>query len=277
MIDGGLLTRASSLRADRVPFVLATVVRVERPASAKPGDCALVLADGTLYGFAGGECAEATVRSEAVARLAAGESVLLRITPGAGAPVLGDGLVVVPNHCLSGGTIDIFLEVMRPPMLVLVYGETPIARALVDVARAAGFDARPNPTAPEAETGAHGCDNQPLLTGWLSQPAGPVPAAVVVASHGGEEAGMLRAALDAGVAYVGLVASRKRGAAVAESLELTEAERERFHTPAGLDIGAHGPGQIAVSILAEIVAVVPDSPFREDSPFPGGQPPGPPD
>src|SRR5579872_4218660 len=126
MIDGGLLSRAASLRTDRVPFVVATVVRVERPASAKPGDCALVLADGTLYGFAGGECAEATVRSEAASRLTTGESVLLRITPGAGAPVLGDGLVVVPNHCLSGGTIDVFLEVVRPPMLILIYGETPI-------------------------------------------------------------------------------------------------------------------------------------------------------
>jgi len=272
MIDGGLLSRAASLRTDRVPFVVATVVRVERPASAKPGDCALVLADGTLYGFAGGECAEATVRSEAASRLTTGESVLLRITPGAGAPVLGDGLVVVPNHCLSGGTIDVFLEVVRPPMLILIYGETPIARALVAVGSAAGWDARAVVRAGAADE----CGNQPPITGWLSQPAAAIPAAVVVASHGGDEGALLRAALDSGVPYVGLVASRKRGAAVAESLELTEAERERFHTPAGLDIGAHGPGQIAVSILAEIVAVVPGS-HLTGSHLPGGQSPERPD
>jgi len=246
MIRTELLSRADSLLSRREPFVLATVVRVERPASAKPGDCALVQADGTLYGFAGGECAEATVRSQAAAQLAAGESILLRITPGAGSVVSSDGLVTVPNHCLSGGTIDVFLEVVRPPMLILIYGDTPIARALRDVARAAGWDAPPSPGAGLA-------------------------AAVVVASHGGDEVAVLRAALDAGVPYVGLVASRKRGASVAESLELTEAERERFHTPAGLDIGAHGPGQIAVSILAEIVAVIPDSYLL------GGQPPVPPD
>lgn len=246
MIPAALLARAGSLREDRVPYVLATVVRVERPASAKPGDTALVLADGTIHGFVGGECAEATVRAEATARLAAGESILLRITPGAGAPVLGDGLVVVPNHCLSGGTIDVFLEVVRPAALLLVYGDTPIARALVSVGAAAGWDARPYP-----------------------QP--DKPAAVVVASHGGDETAVLRAALDAQVPYVGLVASRKRGAAVAESLELTEAERERFRTPAGLDIGAHGSGQIAVSILAEIVAA------HQGGAEPGGQPPEPPD
>jgi xanthine dehydrogenase accessory factor len=250
VIRAELLERAAALRAQRVPFVAATVVRVERPASAKPGDCALVLPDDALYGFVGGECAEATVRSQAAAQLSAGESVLLRITPGAGSPVIADGLVTVPNHCLSGGTIDVFLEVVKPPMLVLVYGETPIAHSLAEVGRAAGWEVR-------AASSPADCANRPPITGPLPQPAGPV--AVVVASHGGDEVPVLHEALRAGVPYVGLVASRKRGAAIADSLQLDEEQRERFHTPAGLDIGAHRPGEIAVSILAEIVAVVPES------------------
>jgi xanthine dehydrogenase accessory factor len=176
-----LLDRAGELRARRVPFVVATVVRVERPASAKAGDCALVLPDGSIEGFVGGACSESTVRVQGLRQLAVGDSALLRIqprgaaVPGGGAP----GIVTVPNPCLSGGTLDIFLEVMRPPMLVHVFGETPVARALAEVGRAAGWDVR--------------------LT---DDPGAPVPmdaGAVVVASQGGDEVPLLAAALKAGV------------------------------------------------------------------------------
>ncbi|MBV9450563.1 MAG: XdhC family protein [Streptosporangiaceae bacterium] len=237
MIRGELLERAGELRARRVPFVVATVVRVERPASAKPGDCALVLPDGTLEGFVGGACSESTVRTQGLRQLTTGDSTLLRIQPQGVAISGGEapGIVTVPNPCLSGGTLDIFLEVMRPPMLVHVFGETPVARALAEVGRGAGWDVQPT-----------------------DDPHVPVAAdagAVVVASQGGDEVAVLAAALKSGVPYVGLVASRKRGASVAESLELDEAQRERFHTPAGLDIGAHTPAEIAISILAEIISV----------------------
>src|SRR3954454_19342871 len=109
-----LLARADRLRAERTPFVLATVVRAERPTSAKAGDRAILLADGTIDGFVGGACAESTVRLEGLRLLDDGASTLLRITPSAG-PVVGaavEGLVVVNNDCLSGGTLDIFLEAM---------------------------------------------------------------------------------------------------------------------------------------------------------------------
>jgi xanthine dehydrogenase accessory factor len=83
-VRADLLARVDGLRTRRTPFVLATVVRAERPTSAKPGDCAVVTADGTLDGFVGGVCAESTVRVESLRLLAAGESELLRITPDAG-------------------------------------------------------------------------------------------------------------------------------------------------------------------------------------------------
>ena len=242
MIRADLLERASELRARRTPFVVATVVRVQRPASAKPGDSALLLPDGAIEGFVGGTCSETTVRAQGLRQLAAGQSTLLRITPGEpGAPdapgtTAGpEGIVTVPNPCLSGGTLDIFLEVVRPPVLVQVFGETPVARSLAALGREAGWDMR-----------------------LITDPAAGVPAdasAVVVASHGGDEMPVLAAALRADVGYVGLVASRRRGASVAETLELDDEQAERFHTPAGLDIGARTPGEIAVSILAEIVSV----------------------
>ena len=136
---------------------------------------------------------------------------------------------------MSGGALDIFLEVMRPPALVHVYGDTPVARALAAVGSAAGADVRTTTDA------------------GVAIPADAT--AVVVASQGGDEHRVLTSALRAGVPYIGLVASRRRGAAVLDALGLDASERARVHTPAGLDIGAQSPGEVALSIMAEIVAV----------------------
>ncbi len=225
--------RLDDLRFDRTPFVLATVVRAERPTSAKPGDRALVLPDGSMEGFVGGTCAESTVRLQGLRLLATGESTLLRITPSAESETVAEGLVTVGNPCLSGGSLDIFLEAVLPPMLVHVHGDAPVARALVDIGRACGHDVR----SPE--------------------PGADVPAdlgALVVASHGRDEEAVLEAALRAEVPYVGLVASRRRGQAVLASLDVGDEQRARVHTPAGLDIGARTPAEVAVSVYAEVIS-----------------------
>ena len=111
--------RAAELEHARVPFVHARVVLAERPTSAKPGDEALVLADGTMEGFVGGTCAESTVRAQAMALLDSQESLLLRITPTP--EPSSPGKLTVHNPCLSGGTLEIFLEPVVPaPRLVVV-------------------------------------------------------------------------------------------------------------------------------------------------------------
>src|SRR5206468_176013 len=135
-----LLLRAQHLRAERTPFVLATVVRAQRPTSAKAGDSALVLPDGTLDGFVGGTCAEATVRTQGLRLLRSGESTLLRITPEPADAEPGEGVVAVANPCLSGGSLEIFLEAVLPPPLVRVFGDAPVARALVGVGAAVGYE-----------------------------------------------------------------------------------------------------------------------------------------
>jgi xanthine dehydrogenase accessory factor len=225
------------LRMARRPFVRVTVISAERPTSAKPGDTAVVLQDGTIVGFVGGVCAETSVRTQALRSLETGESVVLRITPDAAAGPVPEpdrpGHVTVANPCLSGGTLEVFLEPELPPVLVHVFGDAPIGRALVEVGQAAGWDMRP-----------------------VTDPSVPIPtdaAAVVVASHGRHEEEVLAAALSVGVPYVGLVASRRRGSAVATALRA----RGRVRTPAGFDIGARSPGEVALSILAEIVSVRP--------------------
>jgi xanthine dehydrogenase accessory factor len=250
-----LLARADRLRAERTPFVLATVVRAQRPTSAKAGDRAIVMSDGTIEGFVGGVCAESTVRLEGLRLLEAGSSTLLRITPTeadpAPPPDEPEGMLVVANPCLSGGTLDIFMESVLPAALVHVFGDAPIAHALVTIAEAAGYAV--------------------TATTDPAQAIAPDATAVVVASHGRDEQAVLSAALMAGVPYVGLVASRRRGAAVLAELGLPDVMREKVRTPAGLDIGAHTPLEVAISIVAELVSV--RSSLR---PPPAPEPPTPP-
>ena len=231
--------RAAELRADRVPFVHATVVFAERPTSAKPGAEAVVYPDGTIEGFVGGTCAESTVRAQSLALLDSGEPLLLRITASEEpTSAVVDNKLTVHNPCLSGGTLEIFLEPVVPAPLFVVRGDSPIAAALAALADRVGYHVT-------TRGGAEAPDLASDLTG---------AAAVVVASHGRDEEDALVAALAAGVEYVGLVASRKRGESVVAGLDVDEAARARVHTPAGLDIGAHTPEEVAISILAEIVA-----------------------
>jgi xanthine dehydrogenase accessory factor len=219
------------------PYVEATVVHVVRPASARPGDRARIDARGRIHGFVGGECAEESVRLHALRVLETGAPLLLRIVGTAGSGEAGgvgdvdveEGCLSVANPCLSGGGLEIFLEPHLPAPRLVVAGDTPIANALRELAAGAGYEIVP------ADGGVRSDD-----------------VAVVVASHGRDEEGVLAAALEAGVPYVGLVASRRRGPAVLAALGEDAA---RVRTPAGLDIGAVTPAEIAVSILAEVVAV----------------------
>ncbi len=231
MIRGELLERMERLLAERVPFVTATVVRAAKPTSVRPGDSALVLADGTIDGFVGGVCAQASVRLYAARALETGEALLLRLLPGGAEDEdVRDGVVVAHNPCLSGGSLEIFLDPQLAALRIVIAGDTPIARALDAVARAAGYD---------------------VLRG---DAVAASDAALVVASHGDGEEAVLARALETGVGYVGLVASPKRGRAVVASLDVPDALRDMVRTPAGLDIGARAAADVAISILAEIVA-----------------------
>ncbi len=236
--------RAQQLVRARTPFVHATVVRAQQPTSARAGDEAILLADGTIEGFVGGQCAQTSVRKAALGALQSNESVLLRVLPD------GDlhfpeapGASVVVNPCLSGGALEIFLEPNLPAPQVDIWGAAPIAGALAELCEFLGFGVR------RADPGTF----HPRRPGSAEILEDSPPTAVVIASHGGPEAEIIRAALDAGVGYIGLVASRIRGASVLDQLALGEAERGRVHTPVGLPIGAKTSAEIAVSIAAELV------------------------
>ena len=248
---------AAELEAAGVAFVEAIVVRCAAPTSARPGDRAIVLGDGTIDGFVGGSCADATVRLQALRVLETGEPLLLRILPGEeDGPSAEDGAVVVANPCLSGGALELFLEPHLPAPRIAVAGLSPVARALAELAGPVGFAAR---------------------TGAVAEP-GDFAAVVASLGHGDEEA--VRRAIDAGCEYVGLVASQRRGAAVLEALRADGVDASalaRVSTPAGLDIGARTHAEIALSILAELVAARRQpgrgpSPFRDPEPKEGLSP-----
>ncbi|ROZ46624.1 carbon monoxide dehydrogenase accessory protein [Rhodococcus sp. WS3] len=228
--------RAEQLIGERRPFVTATVVRAQQPTSAHPGDTAIVFSDGTIEGFVGGQCAQNSVREAARGALDSGESVLLRVLPD-GAPPFPktSGADVVVNPCLSGGAMEIFLEPTLPAHVLSLYGDTPIADAVVEFARVLDLD---------------------VVRSSAAEAVTEDATAVIIASLGGEEALTIRAALDAGVQYIGLVASRVRGAAVLEQLELTDSERARVHTPVGMYIGAKTPAEIALSIVVDVVRAI---------------------
>jgi xanthine dehydrogenase accessory factor len=145
MIRGHLIKRAQQLAGERAPFVIATVVRARRPTSVRAGDSAVVLEDGTIEGFVGGDCATSSVRLHSRKALETGEPVLLRLVPGDGEDLhetdaVHGAVIVERNPCLSGGALEIFLEPQLPAARVVVVGDAPIARALADIARAAGYD-----------------------------------------------------------------------------------------------------------------------------------------
>ena len=246
MMSAALSRRAEELARRGETFVSATVVRAQRPTSAEAGNAAIVLADGTIEGFVGGGCAEHSVRVYALKAIESGEPLLLRILPfGEGEPdpahpevAREPGAVTVENPCLSGGAIEVFLEPVVPAPRVFVEGDLPISHALVRMGAELGLDM----------LAVAGGDFAPR----------PGDLALVVAGHGRDELPALRLGLEAGLPYVGLVASRKRGHGVLGELRgdgVAQALLDRIDTPAGLDIGSRTAPEIALSILARIVEV----------------------
>ena len=242
MVDDSL-AEAYDLRRRGEPFALATVVRCVRPTSAKPGAKAIIRKDGTVSGWIGGSCAEPVVVREGLEALRDGQPRFLALVgESASSPGRQEGMREYPMSCHSGGTIEIFVEPVLPKPELILAGAGPVIDTLVKLARAMDFAV----TRP-AEAGQSNAAY-----------AGGPGVFIVVASHGSFDEEALERALRTEACYVSLVASRKRAAAVLESLRKKGVPVERLarlKAPAGLAIGAVTPDEIAVSILAEIVQV----------------------
>jgi xanthine dehydrogenase accessory factor len=233
-----ILDHARELSRRGEEFALATVVWRAGPTSGQPGARAVITKSGQIYGFIGGACAEPVVVREAQRVIAEGKPKLLAL----GAPEqfgsLPEGMTAIVMACQSEGALQVYIEPVVPAPSLTVIGRSPMAHTLADLARALGWQAQVQdwPEFSAAELG---------------------PRSVVVVAtqgHGDEEA--LEQALAAFPAFVGLVASRKRGEAVLGALADRGVPRnllDRVRVPVGLDLGHTTHREIAVAILAELV------------------------
>jgi len=218
------------------PFALVSVVRRQPPSSARVGDAALVTAAGEYHGWVGGGCTRSTVLREALRAIADGEPRLLSLSP---EPETAQrpGLIALPMTCDSGGTVEIYVQPVLPAPRLVLFGTAPALRVLGRIGEAMGYRVEvvdPDAAPVELRTGAY----------------------VVVATMGERDADLIEAALARAPAYLGVIASPKRFAQLREELLARGAAREaleRIAAPAGLDIGARTPEEIAVSIVAQIV------------------------
>ncbi len=239
------------------PYAMATVVAVRRPTSARPGARGIVHPDGSIEGWIGGSCAQPIVIREALHALADGQPRLLRLSREVQSDSRrADGVIDYVMTCHSGGTLEIYVEPHLPSARLWVVGTTPIAGALVALGAGAGFDVTVIDPVADAEAFP---DAARVVASDDIATLGPDPTPyVVVASQGSWDEEALQALLARDAAYVGLVASPTRAAAVREYLREEGVPEERFaalRAPAGLDLGAETPEEIAISILAELVQV----------------------
>jgi xanthine dehydrogenase accessory factor len=228
-----VIAAAGRLAGEGKPYALATVVDVRRPASTRRGDRALVTPERSLVGWVGGACSEPIVIRESLRALGDGRPRLVRIGPRDELSDRGPGgdVVLAQSHCASEGVVEVLVEPHLPTPLLAVVGDNPAARTLSELAGAIGWR--------------------------VSDQLTPDPDAVVVATMGQMDEDVLAAALATGAGYVGLVASSRRAGVVLAALSsrgLTEEQLARVRSPAGLDLGPGSQEEIAVAILAELVA-----------------------
>jgi xanthine dehydrogenase accessory factor len=240
-----------TLRETGAPFCVATVVRTADVTSAKAGAKAAVTQEGEILGHLGGGCVQRAVRTAAAEAIAAGEPRMIRVKPGDKIVALTDpdGVQTYKSGCPSGGTVDLLIEPYDQPPRLVIFGATPISRAIAAHGALAGFRV----ALPEGQAGAGHATFDPADLSALG--LGPRDF-VVVAAQGSGDLAALRAAVQSPAARVSMVASRRKAEVLFGKLEaegLAEAQVRRVKSPAGIDLGGVDPHEIALSVLAEIV------------------------
>ena len=245
------------MKGDGQPFAVATVVHVSGGASAREGAKAVVRGDGSVMGWIGGGCTLGAVKKTASRTLSDGRARFIRVRPNDGAVTEIDGekrTEDFDNHCATEGTVEIFVEPVLPRPSLIVLGASQVARAVCDLGKRVGY-AVTVAAMPEDLDLFPDCDHR--IAGFDPEQAiRPTSSFVVVASQGKRDREALRFADATGSAYVALVASRKKAAQLKRDLlddGLDPAAVARIRSPAGADIGAVTPEEIALSILADIV------------------------
>jgi xanthine dehydrogenase accessory factor len=262
-----------ALRREGQSFAVATVVARRAPVSAHLGDRAIVFADGRMEGFVGGACSREIIRKQALEAMQARCGRLVSIRPDA--TELAESTqehFVVPMTCVSEGAVDVYVEPFVQQRRLIVVGATPVAESLARIARSMEYDVlrvvdsrEQRDIEKEAATLGVTLVTLDALEGLLREGSvGRADQAAIVASQGHYDEQALESILKCGVPYVGLLASRKRGATVRAVLDQNAVPGvEKIRIPAGIDLGARTPPEVALSILAEIVQSHPSGSYRE--------------
>lgn len=253
MDNDTVLERATNLKAAGKPFALVTVVRAESPTSGKPGDKAIVEPEGGIQGWIGGGCAQPAVLKTAREALKDGQPRLIRISPTSGGDQI-EGIVDFGSTCPSGGTLDIFIDPVMAQAVLLIIGASPTGEALCVLASRVGFNVtvvmhKPDPDRfPDAI-----CTISDQEMGNMAFASLPF---VVVATQGQRDMAGLVTALETGASYIAFIASTRKSDKLREKLKERGHDHSRVDAiiaPAGLDIGAVTPAEIALSILSGLV------------------------
>jgi xanthine dehydrogenase accessory factor len=244
------LNKASELLNAGEPFVVATVVRYEAPISGKPGDKAIIRANGKMWGWIGGGCSQPVVIAEALKALADGRPRLVRISPTA-EPGAKSGTVDYTMTCHSGGSLDIYIEPVLAKPHILILGRSPVAQTLARLARAVNYQ-----ISVVAETDKETFPDADRIAASLGELKVTPQTYVVVSTQGEDDEEALEQAIASNAVYVAFVASKTKAQKVMEYLKekgIAPESLRKIKAPAGLDIHAATPEEIAVSILAEII------------------------
>ena len=260
-----LLAAAQRLQQQNQPYALVTVIRVQAPASARPGDKALVTADGIVHGWIGGGCAQPAVLRTVRQALQDGRARMIRIAPAEAAEKDGsrdatavlDDVLEFGMTCHSGGTLELFIDPMLPPARLTVIGDSPVAMALVGLAPRVGL--RVTALAQGADPQRFADAAQVIATDDAAAAAAQVvPGSfVVVATQGKRDVQGLRAALASRARQIWFVASARKAQVLRASLIEAGQDADAVRAiiaPAGQLIGARTPEEIALSVLAAVVA-----------------------
>lgn len=235
-----IVEKAGELARRGEKFAMATVVWRQGPSSGNQGARAIVTTDGEIDGWIGGACAEPVVIREAQSVIAEGEPKLILIGQPDDFGHVPEGMVTIPMACQSEGALQVYIEPVFTTPHLLVVGRSPMATTLADLASVLGWRSE--------LIGSEDFADHPI------DPA----SIVIVATQGHDDEDTLERAIRAEPAFVGLVASRKRGEAVLAFLAVREVPSEmlaRVRVPVGLDLGHTSHTEIAVAVLAELVAL----------------------
>jgi xanthine dehydrogenase accessory factor len=247
--------KLAELRKRNEPFVIATVVRREAPSSGKRGDKAIIDKYGGISGWIGGGCVKGIILKEAGDAVKSGQSRLVKVGQSLSAEKQ-EGVIDYKMTCMSEGTIEVFIEPVLPAPHMVVIGKTAIAKALVKLAKVAGY--RITAVAAEATPTTFDKVDELITQIKLEQVKIASSASIVVCTQGDQDEEALEQALQQNCAYIGFVASRKKKAAVFEYLlqkGIDQKKLDAVKSPAGIDIAAKKPEEVAISILAEIIQV----------------------